>query len=154
MVNAPAEAPTARVTEAMSPTTMASGLRLPGLAKSPGDAFPNPPAATILRASSAETTPSGARVRLGVDLSESSPHSPAPVSMVPGPYMAYLDQGRPQDWSTFERTCGHTHEHTHTKAECPRAPSGRGRAASTTGRTTQPEILPRTMVYLFFSPPG
>ena len=68
--------------------------------------------------------------------------------------MAYLDQGRLQGWSTFERTCGHTHGHTHTKAEYPRAPSGRGRAASTTGRTTQPEILPRTMVYLFFSPPG
>ena len=154
MVNVPTEAPTARVTDAMSPTAMAPGLRLPGLVKSPGDAVPIPPAATIPRASSAATTPSGARVRLGVDLSEWPPPFSRACSMVPGPYMAYLDHGRPQDWSTFERTCGHTHEHTHTKAECPRAPSGRGRAASTTGRMTRPEILLRTMDYLFFSPPG
>ena len=70
MVNVPTEAPTARATDAMSPTAMAPRLRLPGLAKSPGDAVPVPSAATIPWASSAATTPSGARVRSGVDLSE------------------------------------------------------------------------------------
>ena len=42
MVNVPTEAPAARVTDAMSPAAMAPELRLPGLAKSPGDAIPIP----------------------------------------------------------------------------------------------------------------
>ena len=47
-----------------------------GLAKSPEDAVPVPSAATVPWAFSAATTSSGARVRLGVDLSEWPPFFP------------------------------------------------------------------------------
>ena len=104
----------------------------------------------LLRGDHAERSPS--TLRCG-PIRVASPFSRA-YAMVPGPCMAYLDHERPQDWSTFGHARGHTHKHTPMKAECPRAPSGRGRAASTTGRTTQSENLPRTKVYLFFSPPG
>ena len=65
-----------------------------GLAKSPEDAVPVPSAATVPWAFSAATTSSGARVRLGVDLSEWPPFSCA-YAMLPGSCTTYLDHEGP-----------------------------------------------------------
>ena len=76
------------------PPAASAGWMQPRPAKSPVEAIPVSSAATIPWAFSAATTSSGARVRLGVDLSEWPPF-PCAYAMMPGSCTTYLDHEGP-----------------------------------------------------------